>query len=64
MKRHKEFRKIPLTEEEWKEIKKYRRIPVHQKLAMLDRMRSFMFEIWKSNPDIYQQHEKFRRGEM
>ncbi len=60
----KTFRKLPFTEEEWKEIKRYQKVPLHKKLAMLDRMRSFMFELWKSNPAMYRQSQKFRRGEI
>jgi len=58
------LRKIPFTEEEWKEYKNYQKVPLHVKLAMLDRWRSLMFQIWKENPTIYRQHKKFRRGEI
>ncbi len=56
--------KLPLTKEEWREVRRYRRVPLHRKLEMLDRMRSLMFEIWKSNPKIAKIQEKFRRGKI
>ena len=58
------MRTLPLSKEEKEHARKYLRVPLNQKLAWLDRMRSFQYDIWKSNPSIYRQHEKFRRGEI
>ena len=57
-------RNLPLSEEEWRAAKRYQRVPLKQKLAWLDSMRSLTFELWKHNPKIYQTHLKFRRGEI
>lgn len=58
------MRNLPLTKEERVEARRYRKIPLNQKLAWLDRMRAFTFELWKHNPSIYRAHQKFRRGEI
>lgn len=55
---------LPLSQEEWKQIEEYQKIPFKQKLAMLDRMRSFMFKLWQENPETYKAAQKFRRGEI
>ncbi len=54
----------PLSAEEWEQIEAYQKISFEQKLAMLDRMRSFMFKLWKENPETYEAAQKFRRGEI
>jgi len=53
--------KIRLSEDELKASRRYRRLPLRQKLAMLDRMRSFMFELWKSNPSLRRDYERNRK---
>ncbi len=55
----KKFEKVPLTDEEWREVKMYQRLPFDQKLALLDRHRSFIFEVWKQNPRLYRTYLKF-----
>ena len=58
------IRKLPLSREEREQARRYQKIPLSQKLAWLDRMRSLTFELWKHNPSIYRTHQKFRRGEI
>lgn len=53
--------KLPFTEQEWKEIKRYRKIPFKRKLEMLDNYRSFIFQIWRENPSVYRASQKTRR---
>ena len=50
--------KIPLSDEEWKATRRYQRVPLHQKLALLDRMRSFMFALWKETPSLRRDYER------
>lgn len=52
----------PLSKEEWKQIAEYRKVPFRKKLALLDRMRVFMFRLWQENPQAYRAAQKFRRG--
>ncbi|GEM_PF-5109789 len=54
----------PLSPEEWKQIEEYQKVPFQKKLAMLDRMRIFMFQLWQENPKAYRAAQKFRRGEI
>lgn len=56
-----EIPKIPLSSEELKAARRYQRLPLHQKLALLDRMRSLMFDLWKENPSIRRNHEKCQK---
>lgn len=58
--KHKKY--PPLSKEEWDQIREYRKVPFQKKLAMLDRMRIFMFQLWKENPEAWRAAEKFRRG--
>lgn len=57
----KQFEKMPLTDEEWMGVKKYRRLPFSQKLELLDRVRLFMFEVWKKNPLLFKAYQKSKR---
>ncbi|MDO8644573.1 MAG: hypothetical protein Q7S00_06385 [bacterium] len=56
--------KTPLTHEEWKEVQRYQRVPLAKKLALLDKLRSFLFEVWSLNPSIHKQLKRFRRGTL
>ena len=58
------IRGVPLSREEERGARKYLKVPLRQKLAWLDRMRSLTFELWENNPAIYRAHLKFRRGEI
>lgn len=49
---------LPLEEEEWRQIKRYEHVPLKKKLELLDRMREFMFALWKENPSMRRNHEK------
>lgn len=53
--------KIPLTDEEYRASRKYQRLPLKEKLALLDRMRFFMFQLWKENPSIRRDYERCRK---
>lgn len=53
-----EIPKIPLSGEELKAARRYQRLPLHQKLALLDRMRSLMFDLWKENRSLRRDYER------
>ena len=44
------LKNIPLTRQEWDEIKEYQKITPEQKLDALEHHRDFVFVIWRSNP--------------
>ena len=58
------LKNIPLTRQEWDEIKEYQKITPEQKLDALEHHRDFVFVIWRSNPKIYKTAQKFRKGEL
>ncbi|MBI2083960.1 MAG: hypothetical protein HYT76_10440 [Deltaproteobacteria bacterium] len=53
--------KIPFSDDEWKASRRYLRLPLQKKLALLDRMRSLMFDLWKENPSIRRDYEKCQK---
>lgn len=58
------FKIFKPSEADWKAFRRYQKVPVNQKLAWLDRYRSFYYELLKCNPDLRKKWEEERQKKI